>query len=94
MPYKIYHDPIHRLLVVEGTTETFPERSLVATISGSDILVKTYQTNGVVLGPVPFTDIHDKNGAGFATSGEALLYLQTEFNQLSSAPIGWAQSNW
>jgi effector-binding domain-containing protein len=78
---KVYHDADRRLIVIEGTTETFPERSLLAERNGDLITIVTYETGGTVLGPLPYTYYQDRNGTSFVTAEDAYNYIMVELSK-------------
>ena len=73
---KIYH--ANNSLVVEGTRQSYPEKSLRASNDGNLVTVWLSDNETKVL-ETEYSNIQSENGMNFANVGLAVAYLATQF---------------
>jgi hypothetical protein len=78
---RVWHDAARNILLIDNVRDVFPARSLTVVING-DGLIEIWLASSPqarVVGPVFFNELADSSGAGFASLGAALAYLQDVF---------------
>lgn len=73
---KIYH--ANNSLIVEGTRQAYPEKSLRASNNGYSVTVWLSDGQTKVL-ETDYSNIQSENGMSFANVGLAVAYLTTQF---------------
>lgn len=89
---KVYFNTDFENLVVEGTKDVWPAKSLQAALNNGQIEIWLKSENRRIIGPIDYSLVYNQNGVPFPTLQETKAYLDSEFakskedkyNELSS----------
>lgn len=81
---KVYFDMNREVLVISSAKQSFSPKSLYATLEGNLITIWEADGQTKVL-KSRYINIYDKDGNGFVTSQDCLMYLTGEFSKSATS---------
>lgn len=90
---RIYFDEEFDSVVVQGTRQLWPPKSLQVVSQGNTIEVWLKGELRRIVGPVPFVNIQDASGSTFSSVTETVAYLTETFDR-GDKDLELSTANW